>query len=576
MQYLWCLVPQQAQQQLLVIQEDAVQSPAAQASHAPSTPSVAPLKAAGNSPLGESPCSPEANVVHPDQAPVQPVGGGSQIAVTDASLFNKESPAVHQVEHQPLLKRRLREEQEDAKIQPAWKKRRVQQQQQQQHRDKEPKRHDQQQQQQHEAQHSACNGQTMPLSLQEDVVDSILNSIMQLGYLHSDKFGSQRLSPHHRAQLRAQPLLVQLRFLASLATGYEPDRRHVNGFCSAVLPHDMDICQKHNWLSWRIGAISTRHLSDKAQSVRDQLCERNMLLQDDVPEVTAEVLPEELQAAYVLCLGGYQGPKPLAEFAATVLQDIARQVLNDSLTSAPSKAQQLAACSLILAAEALAAVHNATQSPAQGLPDTSVAAEGGAFEDEPDTCADAGDHEELTSRVAPLDMQEVHRQVLCALRKLKHLTFKAFLQQLCDREWPYDKPVLQQLLVLSKYCAQAQSQGHLEGFMQSQWEQQQSDRPDQAYSYALLAKRTCAFSGHPWCLRNAASKVLSSAQDLGQLTAESQHNIAGIIVFLPPPLHCVAACYAIQTYAMRKDHNEYVLLNNFMASLQQELSNAFL
>ena len=330
-----------------------------------------------------------------------------------------------------------------------------------------------------------------------------------------------------------------------------------------------------------------------------------MLLQSDVPEVTAEVLPGELQAAYVLCLGGYQGPKPLAEFAAVVLQDVARGILlDDSLKSAPLKAQELAACSLILAAEALVAVQNAAQSPAQGLPDTSVVAEADKFEDEPytnadagdtnadagdtnagagdtnagagDTNADAGDHQDPTPRVAQLDMQEVHRQVLHALMKMKHLKPEAFLQQVWDREWPYDKPVLQQLLVLSKYCAQAQSQGHLEGFMQSQWEQQQSDRPDQGYSYALLAKGTCAFSGHPWCLRNAASKVLSSAQDLGQLTAESQHNIASIIAFLPPPLHCVAACYAIQMYAMRKGDNEYVLLNSFVASLQQELSDAFL
>ena len=266
MQHLWCLVPQQAQQQLLATQEDAVQSPAAQALHAPSTPSAVPLRAAGNSPaaqalhapntpsvaplraagnspaaqashapttpsvvplkpvlagtsplsespcplgeslcsMEESPCSPGTSLVHPDQAPAQPVGTGSQIGGTNVGFFSEESPAVHQVEHNPPLKRRLSKQQGAAKTQPAWKRRRVaawqqeQQQQQQQHRDQEPTCHDQQQQQQqHEAQHSACDAHTMPLTLHEVVVDSILNSITQLGYLHSDRFGSQRLSPHH-------------------------------------------------------------------------------------------------------------------------------------------------------------------------------------------------------------------------------------------------------------------------------------------------------------------------------------------------------------------------------------------
>lgn len=41
-----------------------------------------------------------------------------------------------------------------------------------------------------------------------------------------------------------------------------------------------------------------------------------------MPGVTAQVLPGELQAAYVLCLGGYQGGLPLEEFAWVSLRCI--------------------------------------------------------------------------------------------------------------------------------------------------------------------------------------------------------------------------------------------------------------
>lgn len=151
-------------------------------------------------------------------------------------------------------------------------------------------------------------------------MDSILRSASQLNLLHSSSEGTQELSQYSLDQLKQQSELVQLCLLSALLTTYNEEE--VLESCCSRLLQSMVTCDSgpHDWLGWRWGPQSQCRLSSEARDLIREMEAHGMLSHGSVPELAAEVLPGELQAAYVLCLAGYRGDLPLEDFAIDVLR----------------------------------------------------------------------------------------------------------------------------------------------------------------------------------------------------------------------------------------------------------------
>lgn len=162
---------------------------------------------------------------------------------------------------------------------------------------------------------------------EQQITNSILRSIKQLGLLYSDKHGMQELSQQHRSQLTTQPLLTQLRMLSLHATQYDPDRPAGELFHERFPSLEQSDKDTH-WLNLRYGSPANRRLSHEAENLLTQLTARRLLPRGVVPELAARALPVDLQPAYVLCLGGYDSTTPLSEFAAHVLHTLAVKILH--------------------------------------------------------------------------------------------------------------------------------------------------------------------------------------------------------------------------------------------------------
>lgn len=304
---------------------------------------------------------------------------------------------------------------------------------------------------------------------EHEVLESILRSIKQLGLLYSDKHDMQELSQHHLAQLRTQPLLTQLRMLSVHATQYNPERSAEDLFQERF----SSLEQSHKstlWLNNRYGSPSKRRLSHEAESLIKQLTARRLLLPKAVPELAAQVLPANLQPAYVLCLGGYTGNRPLPDFAAHVLLAVAvkifhalqqcptavkqQQEAKESLQLAYTLRQQAVQPSTDPAAKSLAA-HQASlpdhSSVMETLTDPATRTQKTQNQDPTDPRLTAQPKASPASTGA-LDLQAVFATVEAALVAM-HWLDEDSLDEACLGD-VQTKPALDQLLIWSRFCGQ--------------------------------------------------------------------------------------------------------------------------
>lgn len=164
-----------------------------------------------------------------------------------------------------------------------------------------------------------------------EIIGSIL-SIEQMGWLQSCE--NNCMAPEHMVQLKAQPLLTQLRILSIFASSYSADCTVGNHF-TTTHQRVTQILKGTSWLAQRCGPAPQRKLSHEAQNLLNQLSSYSILPSSAVPHITADVNPVDLQNAYVLCLAGYAGSRPLPDFAADVMHCIlldAKQAVQHSQT----------------------------------------------------------------------------------------------------------------------------------------------------------------------------------------------------------------------------------------------------
>lgn len=172
--------------------------------------------------------------------------------------------------------------------------------------------------------------------LPSQTMHNIYDSLKQLGLLQN-QWRKGELTRQHIYELDCHAPLVQLHTLAQYGSKFEPRGDPVK-FLDICTNNMVKLHANTTWLAHRLYNLGFQYkLSPDALSLQQRLVALRMLPKDAVPELAAQVLPVELQPAYVLALGGYQGNR-LPRFAQTLLHSILWQVCW-TLHQCPSSSQ---------------------------------------------------------------------------------------------------------------------------------------------------------------------------------------------------------------------------------------------
>ena len=406
-------------------------------------------------------------------------------------------------------------------------------------------------------------------SKQEEVLVSIFSGMERLGLLHSSKHASQALSASQLEGLKALHFLTQLRFASLFAISYQKVgtvSQHFNLTMAALQQKP----ETTSWLIHRCGPPAKRTLCREAQELYVQLSadtEWPCNARADLIVLIAQVIPADLQPAYILSLAGYAGTDSLAVYAADVMQCIlqaAHQAAQDSPTA--QLAQRVTRDSLEQAATGTRTQTEGLKLPLQFTP----AADRSASMSPVSSCSFSGSSSigspeskpsKHTQPHAPdkIDMNRVLNRVESALIRLRLLpTYlpEASVSRLQKVSF------FHQLLVLSRFCATVE--------------------PRQDVPCCLM--RLCKSSVRRHMMQACLHDVLpySSDRPMKELTnlawtvhvfetRQSQLQAEAALLVLLQQLQCVAACYAIGTFMVSRDNEEALLTVQHGISQMQDL-----
>ena len=160
-----------------------------------------------------------------------------------------------------------------------------------------------------------------PIDLPPSAVQNIFRSIRKLRLQGN---GLQFTSQHMDLMTHLPPLL-QLRVLSKYASEVLPHGNVVTFFSLTV-----DTMSRRSrdvkWLTQRESTAKAYRLCDAAVSLCGRLEERGMLPVKTIPAKTPQLMPLELQAAYILCIGGHVGSLSRREFADQLMVGLLGQV----------------------------------------------------------------------------------------------------------------------------------------------------------------------------------------------------------------------------------------------------------
>ncbi len=370
-------------------------------------------------------------------------------------------------------------------------------------------------------------------------LDSIFRSIRKLRLLGSGR-AHEQLSKYHMSLLTPLLPLVQLRVLSKYATEVMPHGNVVKFFTKTIevmggKSHDT------RWLVWRESRYY--RLYEPAADLCGQLAGYGMLPEGAVPTVTPQLLPFELQAPFMLCLGGYTGNLPLADFAKDLLQALLSQVVlmlhKFRSTADDCKAAQ---ANLELAGGSLSKVMSSVPPAA--------AAERSSSHDSQAQQAQQAQHAPKTGvkprtitppNAIPLSIQHVARAVFEGLVRINRLKDKNFDQ--LSYNFLQKQPPLWQLRIISQFAECYNGGANRSAFLTSICKQNRDLLYREDYTWLTQHRKRAAGS---------SSELISSAQALLDDACEAGVIPKGCIdpdmlAALPSQLHCIAVCYAINT-----------------------------
>lgn len=358
-------------------------------------------------------------------------------------------------------------------------------------------------------------GHKHSIELPSCTLDCIFRGIRELHLLGSGQMGKERLSKDHLGLLGPLPPLVQLRVLSSYASRVIPNANVVKFFQDTVQllgnrRHDI------KWLAYRDETPTTYKLCKTAAEMYGQLGDCGLLPEGAVPIMTPQLLPFELQVAYVLCLGGYKGSMPLADFAMDLLRALLSQVvlMQQEFPSSPA-AYKTAEMNLELAGGSLSRVL------------TQVAAA--------EPAAAAG--------VVPLRIQHVVIAVIDGLMRVKVFKDKDRRFDTLSYSFLQKQPALWQLRILSQFAQFYSGESRASAFLTSVCKRNRDDMF--ARNHTWLTHQHKGTAGEAFELQSEAQVLFNKACKADALP-RGWFRPASVAV-LPADLHCVAVCYAIGT-----------------------------
>ena len=367
-------------------------------------------------------------------------------------------------------------------------------------------------------------------------LDSIFRSIRKLHMLGSDDRGREQLSKYHMSLLTPLLPLVQLRVLSKYATEVMPHGNVVKFFTKTIEVMEQR-SRETGWLIWR--ERRSYRLCEAAADLCGQLGACGMLPEGAVPIMTSQLLPFELQAPFVLCLGGYTGSMPLADFAKDLLQTLLSQVVlmlhrfrstaDDCKTAQANLELAGGSLSKVMSSVPAAAPqrspsHDSQAQQAQHAPKTW---------DKPPAIPPA--------RGNPLSFRHVASAVFESLVRINHLKDKKFDQ--LSYNFLQKQPPLWQLRIISQFAEFYNGGANSSAFLTSICKQNRDLLLREDYTWLTQHQRRAA---------SKSPELVSSAQALLDDACKAGVFLKGcidpaLLAVLPSGLQCIAVCYAIST-----------------------------
>lgn len=352
-----------------------------------------------------------------------------------------------------------------------------------------------------------------PIDLPPSAVNNIFRSIQKLRL----QGRGQQLASHHMDLMTHLPPLLQLRVLSKYASEVLPDGNVVKFFSltvAAMSRKDRDI----RWLTQREGSAKAYRLCDAAVSLCGRLEDCGELPARTIPTRTPQLLPVELQAAYILCVGGYSGPLSYREFADQLMVGLLGQVciMLEELQAFEAD-RKTAELNLRAAGGSPAKVHerlrqlSATRSAAQ-----------------------RAQHATRASEPRQLDIESVVKVCLEGLMRMKQAPMIA-LDDMSMNFLQSQEP-LWQLRIVSFFSCKLRTAGSESAFLTSVCKYNRDDRLNNKLKWL-------SHTGPP--LHHQTQSAMSLAHKAGILAKSDFKTLPARIFVLPKDLHFAAACYAL-------------------------------
>ena len=363
-----------------------------------------------------------------------------------------------------------------------------------------------------------------PVDLLQDVTQNILRSIRKLRLQGHGHNGQQQLSSQHMHLMTHLPVLSQLRVLSKYASEVLP-HGNVIKFFSLTAEAMSRKCRDPRWLAQRDETATVYKLCDAAASLYQRLGDSGYLPDGIVPPKTPQLVPLELQAAYVLCVGGYLGKLSRKEYADQLLIAMLSQVCltMEELKASPADCKT-AELNLKLAGGSPSKVRGQLQQQSVSSSTAEKAQRGGAVP-EP----------------YPLDIDKAVRTAFRGLVRLKRIEAGSLDKQ-C-KSFLSQQAALWQLRIVSLFAGQVrQKSSNPSAFLTSICNR--IHRADQKQLAWLREGSLPPHKQEGWVrLHPPAHAVLHQAAQADILPRD--RSLSASIAELPVDLQCAAACYAV-------------------------------
>lgn len=368
-------------------------------------------------------------------------------------------------------------------------------------------------------------------------LDSIFRSIRKLRLLGSGERGREQLSKSHMSLLTHLLPLVQLRVLSRYTIKVMPHGNVVKFFRDTVEVFGQR-SHETKWLAWRDETPTSYKLCEAAADLYGQLGDCGMLPEGAVPTMTPQLLPFELQVPYVLCLGGYTGSMPLADFAMDLLQALLSQVvlmLHQFRSTADDR--KTAQANLELAGGSLSKVMSSVAAAPRRSPSHDSQAQ--QAQHAPKTLVN---HPAITpANGIPLSIRHVASAVFDGLVRINHLKNKNFDK--LSYNFLQKQPPLWQLRIMSQFAQFYSGGAKPSALLTSICKQNRDMLYREDYTWLTQHRKRAA---------GKSPELVSSAQALLDEACKADVLLKGcidpaVLAVLPSELHCIAVCYAIST-----------------------------